>query len=137
MICKPNSTAKPSHLVRNIVNVINAYCIQKRLLVYYNGFLTLKMSKMVLNLFCVKTLHTEWHKKIATLLITNFQQIRDLIKLLSALMSTTFFLQQNVTNINDFDEGVLIPELFLSGNVILEICSFCIKSHVRSREEFL
>ena len=52
-------------------------------------------------------------------------------------MSTTFFLQQNVTNINDFDEGILIPELFLSGNVILEICSFCIKSHIWSREEFL
>ena len=39
--------------------------------------------------------------------------------------------------INDFDEGVLIPEPFFWGNVIFKICSFCIESHVRSREEFL
>ena len=26
MFCKPNSTAKPSRLVRNIVNVLNACC---------------------------------------------------------------------------------------------------------------
>ena len=28
------------------------------------------------------------------------------------LMSRTFFFQQNDTKINDFDEGVLIPEPF-------------------------
>ena len=52
-------------------------------------------------------------------------------------MSRTFFFQQNDTKINDFDEVVLIPEPFFWGNVIFKICSFCIKSHVRSRDEFL
>ena len=52
-------------------------------------------------------------------------------------MSRTFFFQQNDTKINDFDEGILIPEPFFWGNVIFQICSFCIKSLVRSREVFL
>ena len=59
------------------------------------------------------------------------------IKLVCALMSRTFFFQQNDTKINDFDEGILIPEPFFWGNVVFKICSFCIESHVRSREEFL
>ena len=45
-------------------------------------------------------------------------------------MNKTFFFLQNETKINDFDEGVLILEPFLWGNVISKICSFCIKSHV-------
>ena len=52
-------------------------------------------------------------------------------------MSRTFFFQQNDTKINDFDEGVLILEPFFWGNVIFRIGSFCIKSHVWGREEFL
>ena len=52
-------------------------------------------------------------------------------------MSRTFFFQQSDTKIKDFDDGVLIPEPFFWGNVIFKMWSFCIKSHVRSREEFL
>ena len=44
--------------------------------------------------------------------ITNFKEIRDYIKLVSAVMSRTLFFQQNDTKINDFDEGVLILETF-------------------------
>ena len=47
--------------------------------------------------------------------ITNFKEIRDKIKLVSALMSRTFFFQQNDTKINDFDEGVLILEPYFWG----------------------
>ena len=52
-------------------------------------------------------------------------------------MSRIFFFLQNDAKINDFDEGVLILEPFFWGNVIFKICSFCIKSHVWGREEFL
>ena len=52
-------------------------------------------------------------------------------------MDRTFFFQQNDTKINDFDEGVLILEQFFWGNVIFKTCSFCIKSHIWGREEFL
>ena len=52
-------------------------------------------------------------------------------------MSRTIFLLQNDTEINDFDEGILILEPFSWGNVICKISSFCIKSHVWGREEFL
>ena len=52
-------------------------------------------------------------------------------------MSRTFIFQQNDTKINDFDEGILILEPFFWGNVIFKICSFCIKSRVWGREEFL
>ena len=53
-------------------------------------------------------------------------------------MSKTFFFQQNDTKIKDFDEGVLlILEQFFWGNVMFKICSFCIKSHIWGREEFL
>ena len=65
-----------------------------------------------------------------------FKEIRDLIKLVSAVMSRTFFFQQNDTKINDFDEGILILEPFFLVNVIFKIRSFCIKSHVWGREEF-
>ena len=34
---------------------------------------------------------------------------------MSALMSRTFFFQQNDTKINDFDEGVMIVEPFFWG----------------------
>ena len=59
------------------------------------------------------------------------------MKLVSALMSRTFILQQNDPKINDFDEGVLILEPFFWGNVIFKICSFCIKSQVWGRKKFL
>ena len=64
-------------------------------------------------MYCSMTgIYTEWPRKNATLSITNFKEIRDLIKLVSAVMSRTFFFQQNDTKINDFDEGVLILEPF-------------------------
>ena len=47
-----------------------------------------------------------WPRKNATLSITIFKEIRDLIKLVSAVMSRTFFFQQNDTKIITFDEGV-------------------------------
>ena len=78
-----------------------------------------------------------WPRKNATLSITNFKEIRDLIKLVSAVMSRTFFFLQNDTKIDHFDEGVLILEPFFLVNIIFKICSFCIKSHVWGREEFL
>ena len=52
-------------------------------------------------------------------------------------MNRTFFFLQIDTKINDFDEGILILEPFFWGNVIFKICSFCIKSPVWGREEFL
>ena len=61
----------------------------------------------------------------------------DLIKLVSALTSRTFLFLQNDTKIVDFGEGVLSLEPFFYGNVIFKICSFCIKSNVWGREEFL
>ena len=82
-------------------------------------------------------LYTGWPRKNASLSITNFKEIRDLIKLVSAFMSRTFFFQQNDTKINDFDECVLILEPFFWVNVIFKIRSHCIKSHVWGREEFL
>ena len=61
----------------------------------------------------------------------------DKIKLVSALMNRSVFFLQSGTRINDFDEGVLILEPFFWGNVIFKMCSFCIKSHVWGREEYL
>ena len=52
-------------------------------------------------------------------------------------MSRTLFFLQNDTKINDFDEGILNLEPFSWGSVIFKIFSFCIKSHVWGREEFL
>ena len=52
-------------------------------------------------------------------------------------MRRQFFFQQNDTKIKDFDEGVLIVEPFFWGNVIFNICYFCIKSHDWGGEEFL
>ena len=63
------------------------------------------------NYIYLKTLnfvYTGWPRKNATPTITNFKEIRHQIKLLSALMSKTFFFQQNDTKVKDFDEGVLI-----------------------------
>ena len=81
--------------------------------------------------------NTGWPRKNATPTITNFKEIGHLIKLVSALMSKTFLFQQNDTKIKDFDEGIIILEQFFWGNVIFKICSFCIKSRVWGREEFL
>ena len=50
--------------------------------------------------------YTGWPRKNAPLSTTNFKEISDLIKLVSAVMSRTFFSQQNDTKINDFDEGL-------------------------------
>ena len=52
-------------------------------------------------------------------------------------MRRKFFSQQNDTKINYFDEGVLILEPFVWGNVIFKISFFCIESHDWGREEFL
>ena len=56
--------------------------------------------------------YTGWPRKNATHTITNFKEIRDYIKLVSALMSRQFFFQQNDTKISDFGEGILILEPF-------------------------
>ena len=42
-------------------------------------------------------------------------------------MSRTFFFQQNDSKINEFDEGVLIPEPFFWGNVISKYAPFVSK----------
>ena len=83
--------------------------------------------------------YTGWPRKNATLTINNFKKTRDRIKKLFALLHIKFFFQQDDTKIVmvNFDEGVLILEPFIWGNVILKICTFCIKSHVWGREEFL
>ena len=52
-------------------------------------------------------------------------------------MSRTLFFQQNDTKINNFDEGILIPVPFLRQCHFQNLLPFCIKSQVRSREEFL
>ena len=59
------------------------------------------------------------------------------MKKLCALLHIKFFFKQDDTKIVNFDEGVLILEPFFWGNVIFKICTFCIKSHVWGREEFL
>ena len=82
-------------------------------------------------------MYTGWPRKNATLSITNLKEIRDLIKLVSALMHRKLFSQQNDTKSNNFDEGILILEPFFWGNVIFKICFFSIKSHDWGREEFL
>ena len=81
--------------------------------------------------------NTGWPRKNATLTINNFKKTRDRMKKLCALLRIKFFFQQDDTKIVNFDEGVLILEPFFWGNVIFKICSFCIKSHVWGREEFL
>ena len=66
-----------------------------------------------------------------------FKKTRDRMNKLCALLCIKFFFQQNYTKIVNFDEGVLILEPFFWGNVIIKICTFCIKSPVWGREEFL
>ena len=44
-------------------------------------------------------------------------------------MRRKFFIRQNDTKINNFDEGVLILEPFFWANVIFKICFFSIKSY--------
>ena len=82
------------------------------------------------------TLYRVAQKERNTYTIANFKDIRDQIKLVRALISIRFFFQQNDTKINDFDEGVMISEPIFWGNVIFKICSFCVKSHIWSRENF-
>ena len=82
-------------------------------------------------------MYTAWPRKNATLTINNFKKTRDRMKKLCALLRIKFFFQQDDTKIVNFDEGVLILEPFIWGNVIFKICTFCIKSHVWGREEFL
>ena len=90
-----------------------------------------------LHIAALTLLHTGWPKKNATLAINNFKQTRDRMKKLCAFLRIKFVFQQNDTKIINFDEGVLILEPFFWGNVIFKICTFCIKSHVWRREEFL
>ena len=52
-------------------------------------------------------------------------------------MSRTFVLQQNDTKINLIWWRRFDSRTIFWGNDIFKICSFCIKSHVWSREEFL
>ena len=59
------------------------------------------------------------------------------MKKLCALLRIKFFFQQGDTKIVNFDEGVLILGPFFWGNVIFKMCTFCIKSYVWGREEFL
>ena len=58
--------------------------------------------------------YTGWPRKNATPTIINFKEIGDEIELVSALMRIIIIFQQNNTKINDFDEGVMILELFFS-----------------------
>ena len=51
-------------------------------------------------------------------------------------MRRKFFFLQNDTKINDSDEGVLILELFLWGNVIFKFCFFCIKVTIQEGRNF-
>ena len=46
-----------------------------------------------------KRFYAGWPRKNVTLSITKFKEIRNLIKLVSAVMSKTFFFQQNDTNL--------------------------------------
>ena len=70
-------------------------------------------------------------------MITNFKEVREYIKLVSAWMHRKFLFQQNDTKFNNVDEGIFILEPFFWGNVIFKICFFYIKSHDWGREEFL
>ena len=79
--------------------------------------------------------YTGWPRKNATPTVNNFKKTRDRMKNLCALLHIKFFFQQDDTKIVHFDEGVLILEPFFW--VIFKICTFCIKSHVWGREEFL
>ena len=82
--------------------------------------------------------YTGWPRKNAyTLTINNFKKTRDRMKKLCALLRIKFFFQQDDTKIVNFDEGVLILEPLFWGIVIFKFCTFCIKSHVWGREEFL
>ena len=81
--------------------------------------------------------YTGWPRKNATPAITNFKEIRDLIKLVSALMSRTFFFQQNDTKVNDFDEVVLILEPFSEAMSFSKFAPFVEKVTFGFREEFL
>ena len=65
------------------------------------------------------TRYTGWPRKNATPTITNFKEIRDYIKLVSALMSRIFFFQQNDTKINDFDEGILLRQCHFQNLLLL------------------
>ena len=58
------------------------------------------------------SVYTGWPRKNATPIITTFKEIRDLIKLVIALMRRKSIFQQNYTKTSDFDEGVLILEPF-------------------------
>ena len=82
-------------------------------------------------------LYTGWPRKNATLTINNFKKTRYRMKNLCAFLRIKFFFQQDDTKIVNFDEGVLILDPFFWGNVSFKICTFCIKSHVWGREEFL
>ena len=55
-------------------------------------------------------MYTRWPRKNARPTITNCTEIRDSIKLVSALKRRNFVFQQIETNIIDFDEGALISE---------------------------
>ena len=87
------------------------YCFNARLLLYRQN----------------ASYYTGWPKKNATLSITNFKEFRDLIKVVSAVMSRTFFSQQNDTKINDFDERVLILDPFFWVSVIFKFAPFVSK----------
>ena len=65
------------------------------------------------------TRYTGWPRTNATPTITNFKEIRDYIKLVSALMSRIFFFQQNDTKINDFDEGILLRQCHFQNLLLL------------------
>ena len=51
------------------------------------------------------------------------------MKMFCALLRIKFFSQQDGTKIINFDEGSFILWPFFWGNVIFNICHFCLKSH--------
>ena len=67
--------------------------------------------------------------KNATITINNFKKTREKMKKLYALMRIKFFSQQNDSKNIHFDQSILILWPFFWGNVIFQICHFCLKSH--------
>ena len=71
-----------------------------------------------------------------TYFITNFKEIRDLIKIISEYMRRKYLFQQQDTKINNFDEGVLILEPLFWGNVIFKFASFVSKVTIEVGRNF-
>ena len=65
------------------------------------------------------------------------QRNQGLPQISECISAYKILFKQNDTKINDFDEDVLILELFFWGNVIFKIGFFRNKSHYWGKEELL